>query len=240
MADTSHRSYLRDRSGPRVVSNSNGPDKPSGSRRQKDADGREKDHPRRSSNSHRSPKKESSHRRMSSKSRSSNVFTEQPTYELDVIGQPARGIQLGVPVETSVLVSLRLPSADYAFSANGVDTSGLLAMISLVADTRTGERMPLEAGSLTGQKLYDSVHPIPEECATTLARNQPGRVVLGYFSFPGLIIRQSGTYRIQTTLIKMSSAADAGATSLLAVDSDPIKVERRGDGSLRRHQRIYS
>ena len=240
MADMSHRTYLRDRSGPRAVDAADrAPEKSRGStRRHKDSDDREK-HRSKRSNSDRSSPKGSGHRRKVSNSKPSNTFAERPSFELNVIEQPARGIQLGMLVEASVMVSLRLPSADRVISSDCVDTSRLLAITSLVADTRNGERMSLEAGSLTGQKMYDSIHPIPEECADTLARNQPCRIALGYFSFPGLLIRQAGTYRIRTTLVKMSNSADAGATSLLAVDSEPIKVERRGSGSLRRHQRVH-
>jgi hypothetical protein len=134
------------------------------------------------------------------------------------------------------MISLEMPSPDRAVSASRYDTSGLFAVTSLVADTRSGELLSLEPGLLCGQKSLDSVHPMPEHCTSSLARNYPCRVVLGYFSFPGLVIRQAGTYRIRTTLVKMG---EAGATSLAAVDSDPIKVDGRGSNSQRRHQRVY-
>ncbi|KAI7704744.1 hypothetical protein KC353_g13290, partial [Hortaea werneckii] len=94
-----------------------------------------------------------------------------------------------------------------------------------------------EAGIMTGQKMFDSVHSIPDECAERLASNQPCRLVLGYFSFPGLLIRQSGTYRIRTTLIKTSEASQGGGSSIVAVDSEPVKIERRSIAAPRRQQR---
>ncbi|TKA68802.1 hypothetical protein B0A55_09017 [Friedmanniomyces simplex] len=250
MADTHQRSYLRDSSGPRAVdTNSSSRDKARSTRRPKDGDDKSSQRSKRDSN-RRSPKKDSHRRKHSSSQSTTETYTERPYFELDVIGQPPVGIALGMPVETSVMISLRLPSADRsittttttttATAASSVDTSRLFAVASLVADSRSGERVPLEAGIMTGQKMFDSVHPIPDECAARLANNEPCRLVLGYFSFPQMLIRQSGAYRIRTTLIKMSASGEGGGSSVLAVDSEPVKVERRSIATPRRHQRVYS
>ena len=234
MADTPQKSYLRDGNGPRAVSSENGRDQSrSRDRRHRDTDDREK--PRsKGRESHRS-----SNRRKVPASHQDTRIPERSSFELDMIGQPAQCIQLGMPVETSVMINLRVPSSDRQIDASSIDTSHLFAISSLVAVTPTGEKVPAEAGCLTGQKMYDSVNPIPEEHAATLGRTQSFQTPLGYFSFPGLLIRQAGIYRIRTTLIKMGRSAEEGGTSVQAVDSDPIKVERRGDGSQLRHQRIY-
>jgi hypothetical protein len=96
----------------------------------------------------------------------------------------------------------------------------------------------MESGTLSGQQMSDSVHPIPEDCAERLARSQPYRVALGYFSFPALLIRQSGSFRLRVSLIKISSSPSGGGSMVISVDSDSIKVERRHhrSSSLRRHQ----
>lgn len=86
----------------------------------------------------------------------------------------------------------------------------------------------MEAGSLTGQKTYDSVHAMPADSVRTFERLNPNLVVLGYFSFPGLLIRQAGIFRIRTTLARMEVE---GAVSLVVEDSEPVKVERRGSVS---------
>ena len=242
MADMTQRSYLRDRSGPRAVDGGRGRDKiRNASRSHKDGDDREKHRSKRHELS-RSPKKESSHRRKVSNhnSPSTNVTAERPSFELHIIAPPAQSIPLGLPVQMSIMISLRLPSSDQVISANSVDTSRLLALTSLVAENRNNERIPLEPGLLSGQKMYDSVQPFSEDDAAALARSDPCRLHLGYFAFPDLLIRQAGTYRIRTTVMKMDASPDSGATSLLEVDSEPIKVERRGTGTPRRHQRVYS
>jgi hypothetical protein len=150
----------------------------------------------------------------------------RPKWELDIIGQPNRVVPLGMEVETSVMASLRFPTADQAIDGGNVDITRLLAVASLVADTRG---VPVESGMLTGQKLFDSVHEIPEEHVETMARTQPCRIALGYFTFPGLLIRQAGSFRLRITLLQMpvSGSSQQGATTILSVDSEPIKVERR-------------
>ena len=239
MADMSQRSYLRDSSGPRAVDAGTSRDKGrSGTRRQSDNDDKAQHRSKRDS-SHRSSKKESSHRRKHSASQVTDSYSERPYFELDVIGQPARGVALGMPVETSVLISLRLPTTDRAITPDSLDTSRLFAVASLIADSRSGDRIPLEAGIMTSQKMFDSVHSIPDECVEGPASNSPCRLVLGYFSFPNLLIRQSGTYRVRTTLLETSPTGECGGASVVAVDSEPIKVERRSIATPRRHQRVY-
>lgn len=229
VTEGSQRTYLHDNQGPRVVDA--GQMRGAPRRHQKDsaADDREVKRSRRTS-SHKSPSKsESGHRRKSSNSQSNMKSSVRPKWELDVIGQPHRVVPLGMEVETSVMASLRFPTADLAIDGSNVDITRLFAVASLVKDTRSGERVPVESGMLTGQKLFDSVHEIPEEHVETMARSQPCRVALGYFTFSGLLIRQAGSFRIRTTLIQMpvSGTSQQGATTILAVDSEPIKVERR-------------
>ncbi|KAI7258773.1 hypothetical protein KC335_g12094 [Hortaea werneckii] len=237
MAET-QRSFLCNSHGPRAVdAGSCRSDKGRGSgRRHKDSDDKDKHRSKRES-SQRSPKKDSSHRRKHSSTSTSESCADRPQFELDVIGQPPRGVVLGLTVECSVMISLRLPTPDRTITADDIDTSRLFAVASLVADSRGGERVPLEAGIMTGQKMFDSVHSIPDECAERIASNQPCRLVLGYFSFPGLLIRQSGTYRIRTTLIKTNEASQGGGSSIVAVDSEPVKIERRSIAAPRRLQR---
>lgn len=232
MSDSTQKTFLRDSHGPRVVDAGKGRHS---SRRQ----GEENDKQRsKHSSTRKSSKPEgSSHGRKSSSTPASGATSsshqERPSFELDIIGQPQRSIVFGTTVEASVMVSLKVPSPDMAASYRNLDTSRLLAVVSLVADTRSGDRTAIECGTLTGQKMFDSVHPIPEECVPSLARSQPCRLALGYFSFPGLLIRQPGTYRLRISLIKMgaSDSSSSGGQTIATVDSEAIRVERRATGS---------
>ncbi|KAM0708267.1 hypothetical protein Q7P35_004917 [Cladosporium inversicolor] len=237
VTDGSQRTYLHDNQGPRVVDAGQLRGAPRMHQKDSAADDREVKRSRRTS-SHKSPSKsESGHRHKSSNSQSKMKSSVRPKWELDVIGQPHRVVPLGMEVETSVMASLRFPTADLAIDGSNVDITRLFAVASLVKDTRSGERVPVESGMLTGQKLFDSVHEIPEEHVETMARSQPNRVALGYFTFPGLLIRQAGSFRIRTTLIQMPvpGSSQQGATTILAVDSEPIKVERRPSNPQRAH-----
>ena len=101
MAET-QRSFLRDSHGPRAVdAGSCRSDKGRGSgRRHKDSDDKDKHRSKRES-SQRSPKKDSSHRRKHSSTSTSESCADRPQFELDVIGQPPRGVALGLTVECS-------------------------------------------------------------------------------------------------------------------------------------------
>lgn len=147
-----------------------------------------------------------------------------------------------MPIITSVVVSLRSPSPSQGSASvnpDRIDTSSLFAITTLLHERSDGSLTPLEAGSLTGQKTYDSVHDMPPDSVRTFERIHPDLTVLGYFSFPGLVIRQAGVFRVRTTLARMGVE---GATSLVVVDSEAVKVERRGvavTAGQRRGLRMY-
>lgn len=225
MATVPRHSKIRDGRGPRVIEDTYSREKL-----------RHSSSSSSSSNSPQSSRKPSTGR--SSKTEHSNrrrVSYQTPLelFDLDVIEQPVRNVTLGSTIDISVLISLR--TSERGLSAHAPDTSRLFAVTSLISDNRHGDRVPLEAGTMTGQKMFDSIHQIPDHCSERIGRNQSCRVALGYFSFPGLLIRQPGLYRVRTTLISMS-ASSSGGTSVGVVDSDVIKVERR-PGSIRRSQR---
>ena len=157
--------------------------------------------------------------------RNSQHVLRQPRVILDIIGQPPPTIQLGELVQIDLLVSVGFASRSTVAATRNSDSSSLFAVASLVAETRSGERMSLEAGFLTAQKMFDSIHPIPDNCLELPPHDQACRAPLGYSSFPSLLIRQAGTYRLRITLLQMTATE---ATSLSYIDSEPIKVERRG------------
>jgi hypothetical protein len=236
MTDVYGRPYLRDSSSLRAVDAGLGRTRQRNGGRQQH-DNNDKAARKHKRDVHKPARRDSGRARVHSTFQSGTNSYSEPQFELHVIGQPSRGIVLGVPVDTSVMVNLRFPSGGRQTNATSIDTSRLIAVASLVAEGRNGDRVPLEAGIMTGQNLFDSVHPASYEYADRLSTNDPCRLVLGYFSFPGLFIRQAGTYRIRTTLIQVS---EDGNKSVVSTDSEPIKVDRRATATPRRHHRVYS
>ena len=226
------RSHSRRESGPRAADGKNGRIKSSfHHRRLQDSEDRDRPCAKRV-DEHRSGRKEVSHRRKPAATVSSPTVSEEPGFVLDMIGQPSKYIQLGTSVELSVMISLTLDSLREPTIATNVDSSSLVAVVSLVTDSHNGERLSVEAGSLTGQKMFDSVHPVDQGYLEVLPQARPCRAVLGYVSFPLLLVRQHGSYRIRTTLLQMSNDPRAGATSLMSIDSEPIEVRRGNYRSL--------
>nr|POF07156.1 hypothetical protein CFP56_31780 [Quercus suber] len=213
MVEHSHRSYLKDCHGPRAV----------------DSSGRK----HRDDGAHRS-KRDSRYRRKVSVPIRSPL--ERPEFILDMVGQPPKNLTLDSSVQISVMLSLRTPDWTRRIDTTDIDTSRLIAAVSLTTTSRTGEVVPLEAGLMVGQQMFDSVHPIPESCRDRLATRYPRRLALGYFTFPSLMFRQAGVYSIRATLIDI--AGSEGSTSMLAVDSEQVKVERRTVGTQRRLQSV--
>ncbi len=225
-----HRSSRRETSGPRSVESNSGRDRhqrSSGRRLSRESDDAEK-HCSGKAGSQRTPKKDTCHRRKHS---------ERLIVKLDVIGHPASTVQLGVPVNLAVLLSLDGAQCDRTIDESRYDTSRLFAVTSLLGDDGSGRRVPLEAGLLGGHDTLDSVHPIPDHYLPAYQRAYPSRVILGFFKFSELVIKQPGAYRIRTSLVRM---CDEGATSLAIIDSELVKVEGRSSNSHRRVQRVYS
>lgn len=234
MVELQQKSYLRDAYGPRAVESSNGKDK-SRIRRRKDRDHRDRHHSK-SNDSHRAAKKDSAHRRKRSTTTSAPSCIEQPSLQLDVVLQPLPVIQLGMTIETSVLISLFQSLPEQSIKPRDVDTSSLFTVVSLISTEEDQQKIPLEAGSVSGQKLFDSVHPMPTDGSYAPPQVGSLRAALGYCSFPQLLIREAGTFRLRVTLIKTGGSLDDGATSLQHVDSEPVKVEKRHETSYCRRQ----
>lgn len=226
MADATQKPSLSEESAPYAIESDQGRQKRRSSSK-RPREGNEREHQRsKQSSSRRSQKPDSNHRQKSFGLLPSSKVSERPRYELEITLQPPRSIVFGTPVETSALVSMRVPSAEMASAYRNYNTANLMAIVSLVADTRNGETTPLQHGSLTSQtKLCGSAEPVTEEFAESVSRHHPCQIALGYFSFPELDIRQTGTYRIRTTLC----SATADTSSIIAIaDSEVIKVERSG------------
>jgi len=142
----------------------------------------------------------------------------QNNFSLDPVNRLPKEVRAGFPLDAPF--TIRVDGQRQSPYAGNLDAeSGLLmAVATLVASDQQGLLTPVNAGILTGPQLADTVHP------------EPSTGTLGYVSFPDLVIRSPGTFRVRVTLLRMGAAMHAGhgsfqgATSLVSIDSEPVVV----------------
>lgn len=162
---------------------------------------------------------------------SSSVIDDQTTYGMDMIVQPPSTARLGAALRPPVTVRLRTANGETAGEADNAETANLLAVATLTADSFNDSANPIDPNSLLEGRRFDSIHPFIGDDDLHGHETAETRSV-GYVSFPDLVIRQEGTYRIRVTLIKVQSAtnetplASPGGSSVQVIDSNPITVER--------------
>lgn len=152
--------------------------------------------------------------------RGSNGSSGRATFSLDPVNDLPSEVRAGYPLESPF--TLRVDRQRQSTPSGNIDQESgrLMAVATLVAHDGDGSSTPVEAGVLTGPQLADTVHPAPSTGT------------LGYVSFPDLVIRSPGTFRIRVTLLRMSATAHSGqttsplqgATSLVSIDSEPVVV----------------
>lgn len=151
---------------------------------------------------------------------------------LGITKQPAEIISPGATFGVRVALSAVVASTAARFNKEATDLSSLFTVVSLVIDSPDGGRIPLEAGYLMGQKPFDSIHPMTEECLALNSTEQACSVRLGFFDFSGLSIVSPGVYRIRVTLLRLDNHS-GGAVSVQSVDSNFVMVEGRSVPILR-------
>ena len=150
---------------------------------------------------------------------------------MDIIVQPPSTARLGAALRPPVTVRLRTVNGEAADEADNAETANLLAVATLTADSFNDSANPIDPNSLLEGRRFDSIHPFIGDDDLHGHETAETRGV-GYVSFPDLVIRQEGTYRIRVTLIKVRSAtgetrlASPGGSSVQVIDSNPITVER--------------
>ncbi|ORX98028.1 hypothetical protein BCR34DRAFT_496462 [Clohesyomyces aquaticus] len=174
----------------------------------------------------------------SNRSRSSRHSStpEDIRYGMDVILQPPPTAWAGYELNQTIVVRLRTANTDPNDAL--ADSTNLVAVASLIpGPNSTGSRDPAVLNSLLAGRRFDSVHPFSDDeadgVAASLEMDHPRGV--GYMVFPGLIIRQPGTYRIRITLVRMRGSSteppvspSTGGSSIQVVDSNPIVVQGNG------------
>lgn len=148
-----------------------------------------------------------------------------------MIVQPPSTARLGAALRPPVTVRLRTVNGETAGEADNAETANLLAVATLTADSFNDSASPIDPNSLLEGRRFDSIHPFIGDDDLHGHETAETRGV-GYVSFPNLVIRQEGTYRIRVTLIKVRSAtgetslASPGGSSVQVIDSNPIIVEQ--------------
>jgi hypothetical protein len=151
------------------------------------------------------------------------VSDEDPSnYAMDILVQPPRSAIAGRSLTPAVTVRLRSLRED--LDRDDLDVAHLLAVASLTAESEGTPDEQLQR-ALAGRR-FDSVHPFTAEDA-----NNYESAGIGFMSFPDLVIREQGTYRIRITLIRVrngagdSSPVPVGGSSVQVIDSDPVTIE---------------
>ena len=142
----------------------------------------------------------------------------QNNFSLDPVNRLPREVRAGFPLDAPF--TIRVDGQRHSSYGGNVDAESghLMAVATLVESDQHGSLTPVNAGILTGPQLADTVHP------------EPSTGTLGYVSFPDLVIRSPGTFRVRVTLLRMSATVHAGhssfqgATSLVSIDSEPVVV----------------
>jgi len=142
-------------------------------------------------------------------------------FALDFVVRPPSEVQAGSPIAPAVILQVRTVRRGPSSAGSDRSLHRYFAVVSLIQLYSDGYVENAPHGTLAGDQLADSIHT-PESVTST--PHSPD--VLGYFSFPNLIIRSSGTYRIRISLMKVGSSTGPthGSSFLHSEDSGLIVV----------------
>ncbi|KAF2728323.1 hypothetical protein EJ04DRAFT_569619 [Polyplosphaeria fusca] len=151
---------------------------------------------------------------------------------MDVVLQPRSYTQIG---EALPPVVVRLRTSDTEPEDALGDSTNLVAVATLIpGPNTTGSTDPAVLNTLLAGRRFDSIRPFSDDEADghPFSIDMDDPLGVGYMYFDGLAIRQTGTYRIRITLIRIRGsssdppvAPNTGGASVQMVDSDPIVVQ---------------
>ena len=136
--------------------------------------------------------------------------------------QPDQALHSGHYFQPAILLSTRSTQAK---KQKPVNTSNLVACVSLLGQTTSGNWAPFPSGILIGAQLVSGVKALPEAYLNKLDPRIRDRAV-GFLSFPNLSVHRPGVYRLRTTLVKLADVREErqGHDNLVDVDSAPFRV----------------
>jgi hypothetical protein len=139
---------------------------------------------------------------------------DRTRYAMRLVVPPPSQIQVGMPFSPKSTVEAM--SDDDSNSNSELDFSRLVA----VATLDTAEGQTAGSNALSGRRLADSVHALPESRSDSAGRP------VGVVSFPSINIQSAGTYRLRITLIRIDSGNPDGgaAANIREIHSDVIRV----------------
>lgn len=143
---------------------------------------------------------------------------------MDFIVQPPRTARVGHTIPGTIIVRLRTTNTDPDYAV--ADSPNLMAVAALIpGPNSTASSDPHVLNTLLAGRRIDSIHPFADDEAdgSIASMDMAGSQGVGYMSFPDLVVRQAGTYRIRITLLR---TADGAAVQI--VDSNPIIVQNNG------------
>ena len=164
-------------------------------------------------------------------------------YEMEIVVQPPATARPGTRLYPPITVRLRIRDARTNEEVEGRGQLGRLwALASVVEDSRVEPHSGTHI--LTGN-LVDSAHPLYDDgdspvtdqefSATTVAEPYPTNALDSYLTFPGLVLNETGDFRIRITLIRMeiggtaAAAAREGGLTLGEVRSRIVRIGNESD-----------
>jgi hypothetical protein len=155
--------------------------------------------------------------RQRTRPRSGRSAAEPHGFGLDFVVRPPTEVQAGSPISPAVTIQVITVRRGPSAAAPDRSLHRYFAVVSLLQLYEDGDIDHASPGMLAGVQLADSIHA-PDHATFTL--NFPD--ILGYVSFPNLVIRSPGTFRLRTSLMKVGSSG--GSRFLHSEDSGLIVV----------------
>ncbi|KAH8719512.1 hypothetical protein GQ44DRAFT_623245 [Phaeosphaeriaceae sp. PMI808] len=161
----------------------------------------------------------------------SSLSPEDIRYAMDIIVQPPRSARVGQALPGSIVVRLRTTNADPEDAV--ADSPNLVAVATLLPGNPSAPADPSILNTLLAGRRFDSIHPFADDEAdgSIASMDMADPLGVGYMRFPDLVIRQTGTFRIRITLVRIrNSASDppvssaGNGASVHAVDSNLVVV----------------
>ncbi|KAE9979917.1 hypothetical protein BLS_009338 [Venturia inaequalis] len=135
-------------------------------------------------------------------------------FGLDFVVRPPNEVRVGSYISPAVTLQVRTVRRGSSAAVSNQNLPQYFVVVSLLQLSADGDVKHASTGILAGTQIA-AIHA-PDHA--TLRLNSPD--ILGYVSFPNLVILSPGTYRLRTSLMKVTSSD--GSSFLHSEDSGLI------------------